>query len=337
MGPRSMLTGSSAREPLFGRAAGGAARQRRSDAVWRGVFLLELLALCILLAAFALLPPFAEGADGFSTSVMHPSVVPPNGVVSGAFPSGETHYYFAIDAKPGELMTQLTAAGRAGSEKQVQLELLDPSARSRDSVWVHGSSASEQTVRAFPVDAAGRQLMRVTVNGPESARFCLELGGAAFPTTGAGGCPAAEPAASAGAAASRPAPAKIEVIESKCEERLRVGSDVFFDFDRFQIRSEAEPTLAEIGERIAKSTHPIAIEGHTDGKGSDDYNQRLSVERADSVRSYLVAHGGSADRLHAVGFGKKRPVAPNEKADGSDDPAGRQRNRRVEIVIETCA
>lgn len=310
---------------------------RTSDIVWRSVFLLELLALCILLAAFALLPSFADGAEGFSTSVMRPTPVAPSGVISGAFPSGETHYYFAIDARPGELMTQLSAAGRAGSEKQVEIELLDASARARDSAWVHGSSASEETVRAFPVDAAGRQVMRVTVNGPESARFCVELGGPAFPTTGAGGCPAAEPAASGATAAAKPAPAKIEVIESKGEERLRVGSDVFFDFDRFQIRSEAEPTLGEIGRRLAQSSHPVAIEGHTDAKGSDDYNQKLSVERADSVRSYLVAHGSAADRLHAVGFGKKRPVAPNEKPDGSDDPAGRQKNRRVEIVIDTCA
>lgn len=305
--------------------------------VWRGVFLLELLALCILLAALALLPPFADGAEGFSTSVMRPSPFPQNGVISATFPSGETHYYFAIEAQPGELMTQLTAAGRAGSEKQLQLELLDASARARDSVWVHGSSASEQTVRAFPVDAAGRQVLRVTVNGPESARFCIELGGKAFPTSGAGGCPPAEPAAGGLAAVAKPAAAKIEVIESKCEQRLRVGSDVFFDFDRSQIRSEAEPTLSEIGQRVAQSAHPVAIEGHTDGKGSDDYNQKLSLERADSVRSFLVVHGSSAERLHAVGFGKKRPVAPNEKPDGSDDPTGRQKNRRVEIVIDTCA
>src|SRR5215831_5448863 len=137
------------------------------------------------------LPAVAQGVETFSTSIMHPSAVPPNGVVAGSFAGSETRYYFALDAQPGDLLTQISVSGRAGAQKELQLELLDSSARARDSYWVHGSSASEQATRSFAIDAAGRQVLRVVVKGPENGQFCIELGGKAFPTTGGGGgCPA---------------------------------------------------------------------------------------------------------------------------------------------------
>jgi len=301
---------------------------------------LELLCGAAIFAAIALLPVLALGADELSTSVMRPSAVPANGVVAGAFPSGEARYYFAMDVQPGDLMTQMSYAGRDGAPKEVELELLDGSARVRDHYWIHGSEPSAQATRGFPIDATGRQVFRLRVKGPETGRFCLELGGKAFPTTGDGGCPA--PPATAGAPATAPPTVKttragsLEIVESRCEQRLRVGSDLFFDFDSSSLRHEAEPTLGQITERLTGSQFPVAIEGHTDAKGADDYNQHLSEERAGSVKTYLVAHGVPPTRLTIVGWGKRKPVAPNAKADGSDDPDGRQRNRRVEIVINTC-
>jgi outer membrane protein OmpA-like peptidoglycan-associated protein len=77
----------------------------------------------------------------------------------------------------------------------------------------------------------------------------------------------------------------------------------------------------------------VRIEGYTDGKGSDSYNQKLSLRRAESVKKWLETHGLAGIRFSAAGFGAKNPVAPNTKPDGSDDPEGRQKNRRVEIVI----
>ena len=79
----------------------------------------------------------------------------------------------------------------------------------------------------------------------------------------------------------------------------------------------------------------VSIEGHTDGKGSDTYNQNLSERRAESVRHWFTA----IEKLNRVGFetkgwGARKPVAPNQKPDGSDDPDGRQKNRRVEIVVK---
>jgi outer membrane protein OmpA-like peptidoglycan-associated protein len=79
------------------------------------------------------------------------------------------------------------------------------------------------------------------------------------------------------------------------------------------------------------------IEGHTDGKGGDGYNQVLSERRAMSVRTSLTARGLPAERLNIRGYGKTRPVAENERSDGSDNPEGRQKNRRVEVVVNTCA
>jgi outer membrane protein OmpA-like peptidoglycan-associated protein len=76
------------------------------------------------------------------------------------------------------------------------------------------------------------------------------------------------------------------------------------------------------------------VEGHTDAKGTDAYNDRLSQRRARSVRDWLVREAGVAPtRIGTLGFGERRPVAPNERPDGSDDPEGRQRNRRVEILV----
>ena len=126
------------------------------------------------------------------------------------------------------------------------------------------------------------------------------------------------------------------MIEGKCEQRVRLGADVLFAFDSARLTSEAAPTLAELRRRLATTSTPVRIEGHTDGKGSDAYNDRLSLDRAQSVRDELVREGLTEARLHATGFGKKSPVAPNTKPDGSDDPAGRRKNRRVEVVISTC-
>jgi outer membrane protein OmpA-like peptidoglycan-associated protein len=117
---------------------------------------------------------------------------------------------------------------------------------------------------------------------------------------------------------------------------IELSADVLFDFDKSNLRPEAVDALTKVAA-ILKGTgkSPATIEGHTDGKGSDAYNQPLSERRAQSVRDWLVKQGGiEASRLSAKGFGKIRPVAPNAKPDGSDDPDGRQKNRRVEIRVK---
>jgi outer membrane protein OmpA-like peptidoglycan-associated protein len=130
----------------------------------------------------------------------------------------------------------------------------------------------------------------------------------------------------------------IHAEQSKCEERLTTVADALFDFDKATLNPDAEQTLAVLGPQIAqRGKHPIVIEGHTDAIGSDARNLALSEQRAAAVRGWLAANGYVPASTPIQGYGKKHPVAPNTKPDGSDDPAGRQKNRRVEVVIKTCA
>lgn len=118
-------------------------------------------------------------------------------------------------------------------------------------------------------------------------------------------------------------------------ERIIVNlpSDVLFDFDKADIRPDARPVLARLAEALAAMAGtPVAIIGHTDAKGADAYNRDLSERRASSVRDWLADSGVGA-RMTTSGKGESMPVAPNENADGSDNPEGRQKNRRVEFII----
>lgn len=114
---------------------------------------------------------------------------------------------------------------------------------------------------------------------------------------------------------------------------------VLFDFDQAALRPEAAATLDRIAE-VARfyASAPLSIRGHTDSLGTDTYNDDLSRRRASSVRDALAAKPGiDAARLEAVGLGKRHPVVPNTRPDGSDDSGGRQQNRRVEVVVKGVA
>jgi outer membrane protein OmpA-like peptidoglycan-associated protein len=121
------------------------------------------------------------------------------------------------------------------------------------------------------------------------------------------------------------------------EIRIELSADVLFDFDKSDLRPEAFVSLGKVAEVLRASPDaPVSIEGHTDGKGTDAYNQPLSERRAQAVKAWLVEHGGaSGAKLTAKGWGKTRPLARNARPDGSDDPEGRKKNRRVEITVRT--
>jgi outer membrane protein OmpA-like peptidoglycan-associated protein len=128
----------------------------------------------------------------------------------------------------------------------------------------------------------------------------------------------------------------LQVKETPTEIRISLAADVLFDFDKASLKKEAVAALTNVASMIREHAGlPVRIEGYTDAKGTDSYNQRLSEQRANSVRAWLVTKGRlKATKFATRGFGAKNPVAPNTKPDGSDDPDGRQKNRRVEIVIE---
>jgi outer membrane protein OmpA-like peptidoglycan-associated protein len=129
----------------------------------------------------------------------------------------------------------------------------------------------------------------------------------------------------------------IKQTDAKCSETLSVGADALFGPKRWTLNPDAGQTLDALGPLITKAgKHPVRIESFTDSAGSDSHNQMLSEKRAITVRGWLVNHGFVPEGTPIEGFGQHNPVAPNTKADGSDDPEGRQKNRHVDIVIDTC-
>jgi outer membrane protein OmpA-like peptidoglycan-associated protein len=123
-----------------------------------------------------------------------------------------------------------------------------------------------------------------------------------------------------------------EILETRREARGLVVSlsDVLFDFNKATLKPGAREKLSKLAGILLAypGAYTMSIEGHTDSIGSDEYNQRLSEDRAQSVRSYLEQSGISPGRIASVrGMGKMMPVATNATAEG------RQMNRRVEIII----
>jgi outer membrane protein OmpA-like peptidoglycan-associated protein len=134
----------------------------------------------------------------------------------------------------------------------------------------------------------------------------------------------------------QPVGALTGVQESAKELRLTLASDILFDFDRATIRPDAKAALDRVAKIIREQSEGVVrIEGFTDSKGAADYNLRLSNARAESVQKWLTEREGlPGTEFAARGLGATQFAAPNTNRDGSDDAAGRQKNRRVEIVIQ---
>ena len=149
--------------------------------------------------------------------------------------------------------------------------------------------------------------------------------------------PAATPAPKPAAPAPAPAPAPQPVQEVKpveapkpkpVAEKVTFASDVLFDFDKSVVKPEGKSKLDDLSGKVRGVNLEVVIAtGHADSIGSDAYNQKLSVRRAESVKAYLVSKGIEANRIYTEGKGKKQPVADNRTRDG------RAKNRRVEIEV----
>jgi len=123
------------------------------------------------------------------------------------------------------------------------------------------------------------------------------------------------------------------------DKELKVGQKIileriYFDFDKFDIRDES---VVELNKLLVfldnKPNVVVEISGHTDSRGADEYNEKLSLNRAKSVIAWLKKRKIPSKRMVAKGYGEKKPIAPNENPDGTDNPDGRQMNRRIELTI----
>jgi len=111
-------------------------------------------------------------------------------------------------------------------------------------------------------------------------------------------------------------------------EKVSFAADAFFDFNKANLKPEGKAKLDDLSDKVkGLNLEVIIATGHTDSKGTDAYNQKLSVKRADAVKTYLTGKGVEASRVYTEGKGEAQPVADN-KTD-----AGRAKNRRVEIEV----
>jgi OOP family OmpA-OmpF porin len=133
--------------------------------------------------------------------------------------------------------------------------------------------------------------------------------------------PAAKPAAPAAAApAAAPAPA--------AATKVTYAADAFFDFNKAVLKPEGKAKLDDLTGKIKGINLEVIIAvGHTDSVGGDAYNQKLSVQRSEAVKAYLVSKGIEKNRVYTEGKGEKQPVADNKTGEG------RAKNRRVEIEV----
>ncbi len=136
--------------------------------------------------------------------------------------------------------------------------------------------------------------------------------------------PAPEPKPAPPPPAPKPAPEKPKPVA----EKVTFAADVLFDFDKAVIKQEGTSKLDDLSSKMRGINLEVVIAiGHADSIGSDAYNQRLSMRRAESVKAYLVSKGVEASRVYTEGKGEAQPVADNKTRDG------RARNRRTEIEV----
>ena len=158
------------------------------------------------------------------------------------------------------------------------------------------------------------------------ATAAKECDGAIKPAPMVAPAPPAPPPAAAPAPA--PAPKVVPVPPAPVSEKVTFAADAFFDFDKSVLKPEAKAKLDDLVSKTGGINLEVIIAvGHTDSVGTDAYNQKLSVQRSEAVKAYLVSKNVEKNRVYTEGKGEKQPVADNKTAEG------RAKNRRVEIEV----
>jgi len=118
-------------------------------------------------------------------------------------------------------------------------------------------------------------------------------------------------------------------------DKPMVLSNVYYEFEKSDLSQLAKKSIDTSLLELMRNADDIIVEisSHTDSVGTYEFNKKLSQERADNVVNYLISKGIARKRLVAKGYGPDRPIAPNSNPDGSDNPAGREKNRRTEFRI----
>jgi outer membrane protein OmpA-like peptidoglycan-associated protein len=121
---------------------------------------------------------------------------------------------------------------------------------------------------------------------------------------------------------------KVELVPIASGEEF-VFENVFFEFDSFELKQESLSSLRRLHRFLQDNPKvSILITGHTDNLGSDDYNLKLSLQRAQSVQTYLLTEGTKSDRIKVVGKGFREPMVPN------NNPANQAKNRRITVSVQ---
>ena len=127
---------------------------------------------------------------------------------------------------------------------------------------------------------------------------------------------------------------ELDAVDEGDNIKVVLAGDVLFDFDKADVRADAVQTLVKLAYVLRQKAEDVTVIGHTDSVGKDDYNKKLSDRRAISVIAWLNQNQKiPAQLMKAKGVGATQPVAHNINPDGSDNPAGRAKNRRVEITF----
>lgn len=273
---------------------------------------------------------------------------------------------------PPPLRAQLISADRSEAQLKVRLKITNPgtgtaasSEISYSDVYVFDPQGkrryplikdSEGNLVAIPksdssgggrfflntIQPGGSALMALTFQAPPDSVHTVDMVIPSFrpfeamPISGVGGAQVSGIAAAGSSANLEQTLKELNAEVTPKEIKVNLSADVLFDFDKADLKPQAQPELQKIAAVLKSypSAH-VLVEGHTDGKGTDAYNQPLSEKRAQSVADWLQKNASvNSSSVQTKGWGKSKPIAPNQNPDGSDNAEGRQKNRRVEVTIK---